>query len=434
MCSWFFIQIITGWGRLLLVGFEIIIIACLCLKARSNVWAVFFFVLVVQKSLQRITTGLTYQIITYLDEIVEIAYVLILVYFLTHGCKFSKKNNKVLVAYVIYVAIGILSSAFYNYANLTTIILDVFVCTKFIIFYKGAAILSQNNIFNEKDFYNNLNSLCKIFAVIVFFLAVHDIAFAPFFEKFDFRYFTYSIQLCFQHPTYLAAACFTCMTVLMYGLKYDHSNMKYITLLAVVTCLTFRTKAIVTVIVVYAIYFSCVKYRMKTKWIMLLGVACFSVYIAMNQFEIYFTEGSSVPIRLKMLRDSISIASEHFPLGAGFGSFGTTVAYESGSKFYYSLGYMSGYYEGQPVADAFWPGIIAEAGLFGTFAFVLVIVFMLIDSFRRLNEECYSGWCMVSILIYAIIASTSETAFFNPATAIMFIIYGILSVRRSGNL
>ena len=37
---------------------------------------------------------------------------------------------------------------------------------------------------------------------------------------------------------------------------------------------------------------------------------------------------------------------------------------------------------------------------------------------------------MLSILSYAIIASTAETAFFNPATAFMFIVYGIASDRR----
>lgn len=55
---------------------------------------------------------------------------------------------------------------------------------------------------------------------------------------------------------------------------------------------------------------------------------------------------------------------------------------------------------------------------------------MVLDSIKRLNENKYSGWTMLSILSYAIIASTAETAFFNPATAFMFIVYGIASDRR----
>ena len=37
---------------------------------------------------------------------------------------------------------------------------------------------------------------------------------------------------------------------------------------------------------------------------------------------------------------------------------------------------------------------------------------MVLDSIKRLNENKYSGWTMLSILSYAIIASTAETAFF----------------------
>ena len=57
--------------------------------------------------------------------------------------------------------------------------------------------------------------------------------------------------------------------------------------------------------------------------------------------------------------------------------------------------------------------------------FIVVVVTMLYQSFKRIKEEKYNGWCMISIITYAIIASTAESAFFNPAVAMMFIIYGI---------
>lgn len=93
---------------------------------------------------------------------------------------------------------------------------------------------------------------------------------------------------------------------------------------------------------------------------------CAALYFGMGQIETYFSVGTSVPIRLKMLRDGISIAQRYFPLEAGFGSFGTTVAYESGASFYYNLGHMTGYYKDKPVGDAFGPGVFAESGWIGT--------------------------------------------------------------------
>lgn len=53
----------------------------------------------------------------------------------------------------------------------------------------------------------------------------------------------------------------------------------------------------------------------------------------------------------------------------------------------------------------------------------VIIIFTFIHNYNDL-------WTMLSILFYAIIASTAETTFFNPATAFMFIVYGIASDRR----
>lgn len=39
---------------------------------------------------------------------------------------------------------------------------------------------------------------------------------------------------------------------------------------------------------------------------------CAALYFGMGQIETYFSVGTSVPIRLKMLRDGISIAQRYF--------------------------------------------------------------------------------------------------------------------------
>lgn len=387
-------------------------------------------VLLLQNVLQRLTTGALNQFITYFDELTEAALLLYLIFTALHGFTLNSHEKKIFVFYCVYIVITIISS-FSGYAGIGTIILDCFVCMKFMIYYWGGMELSKKRVLDGKKAYACLNTLCKILSVFLFVLSLHDLFMTPFFEKYDYRFFTYSLELCFQHPTYLAAFCVTCMAVLAYGMKYDKGNLKYIVLLSVVTCLTFRTKAIVAIVVIWAIYFSSVKYKLPVKGIVLVFIACIAVYLGMGQIESYYTVGTSVPIRLKLLQDGISIAQNHFPLGAGFGSFGTTVAYESGSAFYYSLGYMTGYYKGQPIGDGFWPGVFAESGWIGSIFFIIVIAMMFIDSFKRLSQDKFAGWCMLSILFYAIIASTAETAFFNPATAFMFIIYGIVANRKN---
>lgn len=345
--------------------------------------------------------------------------------------KLEPIERKIILCFFLWFVITMFSSFVNQNAKYMTILLDSFVCVKFMIYYLGGKILSRELRPIKKYVNSKIILFCKIISIMLILLCLHEIFMNPFFEKYDFRYFTNSLQLCFLHPTYFAAFCVSCVSILICNMKYNKNNFKYIVILSIVTCLTFRSKAIGAIFVIFAIYYSCVKYNLKLKTICLILACCIVVYFSMDQIEKYFTVGATVPIRLKMHQDGIKIAEQYFPFGSGFGTFGTTVAYESNSKFYYKLGYMSGYYKGQPVSDTFWPGIFAQSGWIGTIFFVTTISLMVFDSIKRLKENKYYGWAMLSILSYSIIASTSETAFFNPATAIMFIIYGIASDRKN---
>lgn len=423
----FFCVEIIGNGYLLLLIGPVALLGGI--RKRGNWWTITFLLLLFQTALQRLTTGVIYQAITYLDEVAEAVIFLMLLHAVTQKFLIQRRDKRILTLFFLWLGITVYSSIINHNAGIINMVLDCFVCVKFMIFYQGGRVLSKSGRFTGINLYEMLNSACKITSVILLLLCVHDLMLNPFFEKYDYRYFTESLQLCFLHPTYLAAVCMTCMAILMYNMKFDQRNMKYIIMLVIVTGLTFRTKAICALFVVFAVYFSSIKYELKMKSIALIAAVCLAIYFGMGQVEKYFTVGTDIPIRLKMMRDGVSIAQQYFPLGGGFGTYGTTVAYDSGSSFYYNLGYMSGHYAGQPVGDVFWPGIFAESGWIGTVFFGGMIIFMAIDSVKRLKEDKYAGWCMLSILAYAIIASTAETAFFNPATAFMFLIYGIAANR-----
>ena len=160
----------------------------------------------------------------------------------------------------------------------------------------------------------------------------------------------------------------------------------------------------------------------------LAPVAGLAIYFSSDQFDKYFTVHDYAPMRLKLIQDGVKIANQHFPFGSGFATFGTTVSYEYNSPFYQSLGYYSKLYiDQQVVADAFWHGIFAESGWLGTAAFIVAVLLMAVDSVSKAKAHPYAGWCMLSVMLYSFIASVASTSFFNPAIALMFIIYGIAS-------
>lgn len=397
---------------------------------KGNFLSVWFFALVFQKAVQRtISSGILYQAVTYFDEVTEIVAVIIIIRALAKKqLKLSKCEIAIGVAFAVYFAFCTISTIVYSYMSVFLSVLDAFVCLKFIAFYFAGKSLITSKALTLKKTYEILNVPCKQVSVILLLLALHDLIFPAFFEKYDYRFFTQSLILGFQHPAYLAIVCLTVICVLALNMRYDQGNMKYIFMMTAVTILTFRSKEMSAALIILLLYLLFVKYKFQGNALVLVPVAALCAYFSSDQFDKYFTVHDYAPMRLKLIQDGIKIANQHFPFGSGFATFGTTVSYEYNSPFYQSLGYYSErYIDQQVVADAFWHGIFAESGWLGSAAFITTVLLMTFDSISKAKDHPYAGWCMLSIMLYSFIASIASSSFFNPAIAIMFIIYGIAS-------
>ena len=401
-----------------------------CAYKKSNFLSVWFFALVFQKAIQRvISSGILFQAVTYLDEVTEIIAVIIIIRALAKKqLKLSKYEVAIGVAFSVYFAFCTVSTIVYSYMGIFLSVLDAFVCAKFMVFYFAGKSLIASKALTLKKTYDILNVPCKQASVILLLLALHDLIFPAFFAKYDFRFFTQSLMLGFQHPAYLAIVCLTIICVLALNMRYDQNNLKYIFMMTAVTILTFRSKEMAAVLIILLLYLLFVKYKFQGNALVLAPVAGLAIYFSSDQFDKYFTVHDYAPMRLKLIQDGVKIANQHFPFGSGFATFGTTVSYEYNSPFYQSLGYYSKLYiDQQVVADAFWHGIFAESGWLGSAAFIIAVLLMTFDSISKAKNHPYAGWCMLSIMLYSFIASIASTSFFNPAIAIMFIIYGIAS-------
>ncbi len=397
---------------------------------KGNFLSVWFFALVFQKAIQRvISSGIPYQAVTYFDEVTEIVAIIIIIRSLAKKqLKLSKYEIAISVAFAVYFAFCTVSTIVYSYMSVFLSMLDAFVCLKFIAFYFAGKSLITSKTLTLKKTYEILNVPCKQVSVILLLLALHDLIFPAFFTKYDFRFFTQSLILGFQHPLYLGVVCLTVICVLALNMRYDQNNLKYIFMMTAVTILTFRSKEMAAVLIILLLYLLFVKYKFQGNALVLVPIAALSAYFSSDQFDKYFTVHDYAPMRLKLIQDGVKIANQHFPFGSGFATFGTTVSYEYNSPFYQSLGYYSKIYiDQQVVADAFWHGIFAESGWLGAAAFIIAVLLMTFDSISKAKDHPYAGWCMLSIMLYAFIASIASTSFFNPAIAIMFIIYGIAS-------
>ena len=135
---------------------------------------------------------------------------------------------------------------------------------------------------------------------------------------------------------------------------------------------------------------------------------------------------ASVRVALHVV--GIRILGDYFPLGSGFGTFGSYLSGEYYSNIYalYGIdrvwGMSKDFYSF--ISDVFWPYIYGQFGLFGLLIYLKLIIGIFFRQFRSGIADS-SRIAMVTVWIYALIASTSEAYFTNTTGVQMALILGL---------
>ena len=158
-------------------------------------------------------------VLKYVDEMVEVVMVIYLLFNLNR----LFENKKVFLSLVIvFLLLGFISTVVYSYQSIFPALMDAtIIIPKFMIGYLYGFVYSKKH---DLNFIDIIFGLAQIITIVVFLIAIHDLLFEPFFEKGQFRYFTYSLKLMFTHPTYLSVFCVTLITILTYRLN-DKKNL-----------------------------------------------------------------------------------------------------------------------------------------------------------------------------------------------------------------
>lgn len=166
-----------------------------------------------------------------------------------------------------------------------------------------------------------------------------------------------------------------------FGIAIGHNRWSWSVLLISVplTLMTLRRKAILglvgAVAAAVSIDRSARRRALPVLVVALVGILAVTGRDVVNAYHAtydeYVRDASDAP-RTMLYRASFDLANDRFPIGAGLGRFGTSVAFENYSPIYYQLGFDK-YYGFRPktgnfATDTYWPGIIGEGGWFGLIA------------------------------------------------------------------
>ena len=142
-----------------------------------------------------------------------------------------------------------------------------------------------------------------------------------------------------------------------------------------------------------------------------------------TSYHEYF-DNVGVTARTLMTIDSAGLALAAFPLGVGFGRYGSAVASSTYSPLYTELGYQRIYGMGEGerggfLTDTFWPSVLAEAGVLGLVCYVVALLMLLAPAWRLMRGHPHRhvrwlGMVAVSWMAQMFIESLVAPVFTGP--------------------
>ena len=415
--------------------------------------AVMIWLLVFQSPLESIWGPFSY-----IDELTALIGACLGLYdmIIVRKCHPSKEQLWIGIPLLIFIASGLTGNLIYRYQPISSVIIDLYTNLKFFF-----AIGTGYYLFASQSWDTIKKTACWNAQVITLLLFVVFLADRFFhFWPSEERYGMPSAVLFYAHPTYLAGAMAFLLTVLT--AFYEKKNLPCIAMAAIMMAFTLRAKSLASaaVYVLLFVFFLIFQWKLQLWHVTAAGIG--SIAIAWNKIRYYFIDLSGHSARSVMMQTSFVIMKDYFPIGSGFGTYGSAEAAKHYSPAYVKYGlhlyyelrntsdvettmrliqkskYLTNLYQRDPemallgqvfLMDSFWPTIFAQVGALGTIAFLVAL--------GRLGKRClcvdkfdrYSHVSVLFVLAYLIISSFAEPALFNSVSIPLAVIMGMIFSR-----
>lgn len=368
--------------------------------------------------------GILNLICNHIDEMITL--LLLLYVFLNY--KIALIIDKRIITYWLLISfISLAGNLIFGYQSFLPAIVDcLIICPRFLIGYYACLIYEKkNNICVIKYIIRTV----KIITVCLFVISVNDFLFTPIFARNEFRYFAYSLQLMFPHPTYLAF-CGVTLLIILGATNNKNKNICYMLMASFLLFVTLRSKAIGFLILYWIFYIWFIILKRNNIWFISGIGGLVVIYSAWEQILLTFLIPNRFSPRSLMLKDGFAMMIKHFPFGTGFGTFGSSIARDYYSPLYLQLGYSAlrglSIDDGSFLTDNFWPVIFSQFGFIGTVLFIVITIRLIKKSLNVLHLNRLYGFSMLMILMYLFITSLAEASFFNPCTFLLMMVFASL--------
>lgn len=364
----------------------------------------------------------------YFDEMVAICGMLVLVINVAKKKFYVNKHLlKIFIGLSIITSLGLFANIKYKYQKPIYAIVDWLLVMKFFCaYYLGYDLSCKIEI--DKKQSNVIDRSLKM--IVVFFLICTILNYAfKIWPNSSYRFGIMSNQIFYGHPTNLAAAC-----ILILALRIMIANKiidKYNIIIIFISLTTLRAKAIGAVLITIVLMLYMKNSNKKISLGKIILICIIALIIGFDQISYYYVNMKN-SARNMLTKVSFEIANEYFPTGTGFGTYGSAESggTDSYSAVYYMYGLNNiwglGYGKTFFLSDTFWPTIIGEFGHIGCIVYIILLVLIFKRIQNGYDEKKKNIYISKLIcLVYLLISSTSESAFFHPMAVPLAIILGI---------
>ena len=370
----------------------------------------------------------------YIDELFAVASII----YIFKSMKLKKEMATPLSIMVILILIGITGNLVYNVqGDVKAILMDIGNMFKgfvsFLAVYRYFDDNSQEEV--RRITLRCLNRLCKILVIPGVFLAILNLI-TDIGMHTEYVYGMRAFHYIFLRVGNLNGVCAEILMILTANLddarteKQKRSQVTFIIMTLLLMMSTLRSRAFIYIalyIAGYCFFVRGKRIKVKLRYFLPAGVA--GIYIGWPKVQFYFLN-SSRTARAVLLRYGIRTAVDYFPIGAGFGTYGTYAAKAYRSQLYSKYNFSSFYGLSEDfggfLTDDYWPAIIAEFGFFGAILMLGLIVSIFGTVLHKTKSNAILRFAALFGTCRLCIESFVSSSFFHTSAVIMLILTALV--------
>jgi hypothetical protein len=288
---------------------------------------------------------------------------------------------------------------------------------------------------DTKRMIKSLNTVCILIVLPGFIFAIVNL-FAPIGMHTDYRYGLRAFNFIFGRVGTLNIVCrcaLMIMTIYLQNLNSFNRKLQFSFLTMAVALLisTMRTRGMVFALVYILGYWYTVKGKyLKIKLRYAIPIFLIAIlFLAFPQIRFYFFDSSS-RARSVLLRYGFYTANAFFPIGAGFGSYGTYSAQIYWTPLYDTYGF-SNYYGlsrewASYLTDNYWPAVLGQFGYMGMLGVLLLIISIVVIIFKNTEGKNISRFTSLFGIVCMFLNSLVSSSFFHTSSVVMMMLIGIM--------